>query len=55
MQLPNLYGGEPFDTDIIVWLDEIPPLRNETWTASRIHGSGWVIYLLENKQDETSI
>jgi hypothetical protein len=92
---PNLYGGEPFDTDLIVWLDEInaednnsilrmkqtidseqltkttfdyltsvastmdvsppkwdnfPPLKNETWYASRIHGSGWTIYSIETKE-----
>jgi hypothetical protein len=95
---PNLYGGEPFDTDLIVWLDEInpddnnsilrmvqtidsdqltkttfdyltnvastmdvdppkwdnfPPLKNETWYASRIHGSGWTIYSVETKEVAT--
>ena len=27
---PNLYGGEPFDTDLIVWLDEIYPEDNNS-------------------------
>ena len=94
-QLPNLYGGEPFDTDFEIWLDEIVPeennyiirmkqtvdseqlldatlkylgkmaetlggeqptrediseLKNETWLASVIHGSGWIIYSIETKE-----
>jgi hypothetical protein len=99
---PNLYGAEPFDTDISVSLDEIneadnnyilrssqsvnpeqlaeatygylkrmattmgapAPKRedlesftNETLTASRIHGSGWVVYSILTKtvaSDKTS-
>ena len=95
MKVANLYGGEPFDTKVTVWLDElnqndnnfiirmqqtvdseqltnatfdylvkmsetmkvptpkkdeIPPLTNNTWTASRIHGTGWVIYSIETKE-----
>ena len=95
IKLPNLYGGEPFDADIVLWLDEMnaddnnsilrmnqvvdsvqltnaayayiakmsdalgtelpkredfPPLRNNIWTASRIHGSGWIIYSVETKE-----
>ncbi len=96
MKLANLYGGEPFDVEVTVKLDEInmedgnsiirmwqtvnskqltdasyeyikelsktmgtkppkrdeiPPLKNETRTASRIHGgSGWVIYSVETKE-----
>lgn len=91
----NMYGGEPFDTELLLWLDEIdpddnnyiirmkqvvnseqltkttfdyltqiastmggptpkweefPPLKNETWTASRIHGYGWVVYSVETKE-----
>lgn len=29
MKLPNLYGGEPFDSDLTVWLDEINPDDND--------------------------
>jgi hypothetical protein len=30
---------------------DFPPLSNETWTASRIHGeTGWVIYSIETKE-----
>ena len=92
IKVPNIYGGEPFDSDITAWLDEInsednniivrskqavnvdqlteatysylllmaqnmkvsPPrrdeikdLKNEFLTASRIHGSGWVIYSIQ--------
>lgn len=95
LQVPNLYGGKPFDSNVDLWLDEInpennnfiirmkqsvnadqltkttfdyltnmastmnvappkweefPPLKNETWTASRIHGTGWVIYSIETKE-----
>ena len=95
MQAANLYGGDPFDMKVTVWLDElnpddnnfiirmqqtidseqltkatfdylvnmaetmktpapkkedIPPLTNDTWTASRIHGSGWIIYSIETKE-----
>lgn len=96
MKLANLYGGEPFDAEVTVKLDEInaedgnsiirmwqtinskqltdasyefikelsktmgtkppkrdeiPPLKNETRTASRIHGaSGWIIYSVETKE-----
>jgi hypothetical protein len=95
MKVANLYGGEPFDTKVTVWLDdlnpddnnfiirmqqtvdseqltsatfdylvkmsetmkvpapkkeEIPPLTNDTWTASRIHGTGWIIYSIETKE-----
>ena len=91
----NLYGGEPFDTKVKVWLDEINPdennfvlrmiqtvdseqltkatyeyllkmaetlkipspkiediplVSNDVWTASRIHGSGWVIYSVETRE-----
>ncbi|MEJ8755874.1 hypothetical protein WG947_02600 [Pontibacter sp. H259] len=31
-------------------LDEVPALQNETRTASRIHGSGWIIYSVETKE-----
>lgn len=92
---PNHYGGNPFDTDLTISLDEInpedndsiirmkqavdskqltdatfiylsnmastldtplpkgnefSPLKNESWTASRIHGSGWIIYAVETKE-----
>jgi hypothetical protein len=95
MQLRNNFEGKPFDTKVIVQLDELsqeedygiirsyqevdskqltevtyqylkklsppgkdfptkekfPPLSNETWTASQIHGgSGWVVYSVETKQ-----
>ncbi len=95
MKVANLYGGEPFDTKVTVWLDELnpednnfiirmqqtvdseqltnvtfeyltkmaktlktpapnraefPPLTNDTWTASRIHGTGWIIYSIETKE-----
>lgn len=95
LKVPNIYGGEPFDTNITAWLDEInsednnfilrteqtvdqdqlteavfsyitklaesiggtapkrediPPLSNNIWTASRIHGSGWVIYSVQTKE-----
>lgn len=91
----NMYGGEPFDTELTVWLDElnpddnniiirmqqsvdpeqlanaaydfitktagtmkipapkredIPEISNDTWTASRIHESGWIIYSIETKE-----
>jgi hypothetical protein len=104
LKAPNLLGGEPFDMDLEVYLDEINPddnnyiirslqtinskqltdatyeylvrlsksmavpspkredlkdLTNETITASRIHGSGWVIYSVQTKtvtsDDVTSI
>jgi hypothetical protein len=95
MKVPNLYGGEPFDSEVLLWIDEInpddnysvirikqtinseqltkttfdyltkisstlnspapkwedfPPLKNETWTESKIHGSGWIIYSDETKE-----
>jgi len=98
MKAGNLYGGEPFDMDLLLSLDEINPednnsiirmkqtvdseqltkatfdylthmastmevsppiwadfplLKNETWTASRIHGSGWIIYSIETKEVST--
>jgi hypothetical protein len=98
MKLPNLYGGEPFDTKVTVWLDEInpddnnyiirmeqsvdstqltnatfdyltkmsetlkiskpkreeiPTVRNTTWTASRIHGTGWVVFSVETKETKS--
>lgn len=28
METPNLYGGEPFDTKVTVWLDELNPDEN---------------------------
>ncbi|PWJ43968.1 hypothetical protein [Sediminitomix flava] len=30
--------------------EDFPNLSNDTWTASRIHGSGWVIYTIETKE-----
>ena len=30
--------------------EEFPPLKNETTTASRIHGDGWIIYSIETKE-----
>ncbi len=30
--------------------EEFPPVRNNIWTASRIHGSGWIIYSVETKE-----
>jgi len=95
VKLPNLYGGEPFDTKLTVWLDELNPenstfvirihqsvdseqltgaafdyltkmsdrmkltapekekfplFTNNTWTSSRIHESGWIIYSIETKE-----
>lgn len=95
MKLGNMFGGEPFDTKVIVWLDElnpddnnftirmqqtvdsvqltnvtadylikmaetlktpvpkredIPSVTNDIWTASRIHGTGWIIYSIETKE-----
>ena len=32
---------------------DFPELTNETFTASRIHGSGWVIFTLESKEVRT--
>mgnify|MGYP001805885455 CR=1 FL=1 len=98
MKLANLYGGEPFDAKVAVWLDEInpvdnnyvirmeqtvdsiqltnatfeylskmsetlkiplpkkeeiPTVKNTIWTASRIHGTGWVIFSVETKETES--
>lgn len=98
IKLPNLYGGEPFDTKVTVWLDEInqednnyiirmeqsvdsiqltnatydylskisetlkipllkreemPTVKNTTWTASRIHGTGWVVFSVQTKETES--
>lgn len=95
MQAANLYGGDPFDMKVTLWLDElnpdnnnfiirmqqtidseqltnatfdylvkmaetmkvpapkkedIPPMTNDIWTASRIHGTGWIIYSVETKE-----
>jgi hypothetical protein len=95
IQMPNGLGGEPFDTDVVIWLDEIDPeendylirmnrvtnstqltkatfeyintmaetlggqkikfedfplVMNNVWTASRIHGSGWVLQAIETKE-----
>ena len=92
LKITNIYGGQPFDADLTVYLDEIneadnnfilrtsqevnkeqltnavfdylttmsknlkvaPPkredfkeLKNEINTASRIHGSGWVVYSVQ--------
>lgn len=104
VKVASLYGGEPFDTKMTVWLDElnpddnnfiirmnqtvnaeqltnatfdylvkmaetlkmpapkredIPEVSNDTYTASRIHGSGWIIYSIETKEtkaeDQTNI
>ena len=30
--------------------DGFPPLKNETWTSSRIHNAGWVIYSIETQE-----
>lgn len=29
IELPNGIGGEPFDTDVVIWLDEIDPEEND--------------------------
>lgn len=95
MKAANLYGGEPFDMEVVFWLDEInpgednsiikmqqvinseqltkttfdyltkmaepmkipgpkweefPPFKNETWIASQIHGSGWIVYSIGTKE-----
>jgi hypothetical protein len=96
VKVSNLFGGEPFDAELTVRLDEIdsendnsiirmwqsvdpdqlgqasfdylvkiaratgsespkreqmPAVRNDTRTASRIHGSsGWIIYSIETKE-----
>ena len=94
LKTANLYGPEPFDTNVTVYLDEINEqdnnyimrsvqiinpqqlsdatwlfltemsknmgkpgpkredlnnISNETATASRIHGSGWVVYSIQTK------
>jgi hypothetical protein len=94
IKVPNIFGGEPFDCDFSLSLDEIneednnyimlatqtvdkeqlihatneylvalskklkidPPkkedlkdLQNETTTASRIHGSGWIVYSVQTQ------
>ncbi len=93
--IANIYGGEPLNTDITLWLDDIdadnnsyimrtyqmvdskqltkvsydyicqlaetlggtapawdkmPPLSNETRSASSIHGSGWILYSVQTKE-----
>lgn len=95
MKLPNIYGGEPFDSDVTVWVDEVnsddnnviirmeqvvdkqqlitavmkflnemsetlkivtpqdgmlQDMSNNTWLATRIHGSGWVIYSIQTTE-----
>lgn len=30
--------------------EEFPPLKNEIRTASRVHGSGWIIYSIQTKE-----
>lgn len=95
IKMPNLHGGEPFDTKATVWLDELnpvdnnyiirmsksvnteqltdatfnylvkmaetlkiagpkredmPAVSNDTYTASRIHGSGWIVYSVITKE-----
>jgi len=30
--------------------EEFPDMHNETWMASRIHGSGWVLYSIQTKE-----
>jgi len=30
--------------------EEFPSLHNDTWTASRIHGSGWILYSIQTKE-----
>ena len=42
--LTESIGGEPLK------LEDIPPLKNVTWTASRIHDSGWIIYSILTKE-----
>lgn len=91
---PNIFGGEPFDVDVLVYLDEIneennnyimrasqkvdpkqltdatvkyltdlskkvggqpfkrddlKDLANDIQTASRIHGTGWLVYSVQTK------
>lgn len=98
MKVANLYGGEPFDAKLTVWLDElnhddnnfiirmkqtvdseqltkvtfdylvkmsetlkvppprkedIPEVTNDIYTASRIHGTGWIIYSIETKETKS--
>ena len=37
--------------DQIPSIDELPPLTNEVWTASTIHGvTGWTTYSIETKE-----
>lgn len=95
IKMPNGLGGDPFDTDVVIWLDEVdaeennylirmnrvtnstqltkatyeyvntmaetlggqkikfedfPLVMNNVWTASRIHGSGWVLQAIETKE-----
>lgn len=96
MKAPNMYGKEPFDTYVNLWLDEIneednnfvlrmnqeidstqltkatldyltqlskstklnmseiksnmPTLKNETWVAMRMHGTGWPVYSVQTKE-----
>jgi hypothetical protein len=94
-KLINMLGGEPLDSKVTFWLDEInlddnnaiyrmyqsvdsiqltnetfkyltkvaetmqtpspkreefPYLKNQTWTATRIHGSGWPLYSIRTKE-----
>lgn len=94
-KLMNMFGGEPFDANVVFGLDEInvdennavfrmhqevdslqltnetfnyltemaetmqispperddfPYFKNQTWIASRIHGSGWLIYSIQTKE-----
>lgn len=97
VKTPNLHGGEAFDTQVTLWVDEInpndndfiirmhqsvdsmqltkstydylknmsntleiqgidikdfPTCTNDIYTASLLHGTGWVLYAIETKEVE---
>jgi hypothetical protein len=41
--------AETLGTEAPKW-EDFPPLKNEIWLASRIHGSGWIIYSIETRE-----
>jgi hypothetical protein len=41
--------AETMQTSAPKW-DDFPTLKNETWVASRIHESGWIIYSVETRE-----
>jgi len=98
IKIPSNYGGEPFDSEVEIWLDEInpddenyilrmtqdvdsvqllnatydylsklsstmgteplkkddlPAIKHQILTASRIHSTGWVVYSIIDKVTES--